>query len=378
MDHWIITNRQIVKVGGRETVNEKDHEPLPSFRIAKFTVPAADASDDAYRAAVELIPDKADSSYRPADPQADPDRLKGTAQIFLSLYQAMSNAPADKGDTLVFLHGFNYSWVDSLRHLAKLHELYVADARSPIAQIVYFSWPSFGDVLKYHSDQPIALDSGSALGRLFRKVGEFYASSFAGKSAVPYCGRKLHLAAHSMGNQVLDAFCKVVNGFDGLHLNLFSEVVLLNADADWSVLDPQQPLANLNEYSDRTHVYCNHHDEALLISETTKNREKRLGRHGPKDIADIPPRTVVVDVTDDVLTTAGKVPDLDQFAANAEQILRRSGLLIGLKETLVQHWGYLYRPDIIADVQAVFRGESASAIAARSKKTDDLFSLKPK
>ena len=79
---------------GIEAVDERDYEPLPSFRIAKFTPPAdAGAADDAYRAAVQFIPDKADSAYKAPDKAGDPDGLKGTAQMFLSLYQAMSAAP---------------------------------------------------------------------------------------------------------------------------------------------------------------------------------------------------------------------------------------------------------------------------------------------
>jgi hypothetical protein len=166
-----------------------------------------------------------------------------------------------------------------------------------------------------------------------------------------------------------------VNAFDGTHLSLFGEVVLLNADADWTVLDPGEPMAQLNEYSDRTHVYCNRNDEALWISESTKNTQKRLGRHGPKDIAEIPARTVVVDTTNGVKDEEIAQVDADGFGQHAKGIIGVSALGDEAKEAVIHHWGYLYRKDVIADVKAVLRGTSSTAIVPRKEKTDDLFTL---
>ncbi len=377
MNHWIITNRHVVIANGKETVDISDHEPLPTFRIAKFTPPPPGKTEDSdFESACEFVRDKADSAYGTPKTGDDPENLNGTAQMFLSLYLAMKSAPPDKADTLVFIHGFNYSWIDSLRHLAKLHELYVEPSDSPVAQIVYFSWPSFGSQFKYAADQPVALDSGSVLGRLFKKIGEFYRASFGVRreeDSLAYCGARIHLGAHSMGNQVLDAFCKIVTGFGGTHLNLFSEVVLLNADADWQVLDAGEPMANLNQYSDRIHVYSNRKDEALLISETTKNRLKRLGRHGPKDMTQISSRTVVVDTTSEITEEQKNAIGSDLFLSNAESIL--SELTGDLKEAVIHHWGYLYREDVIADLKAVLRGISSSEIDKRVRKANDLFLL---
>jgi len=52
---------------------------------------------------------------------------------------------------------------------------------------------------------------------------------------------------------------------------LFGEALLLNADADWTALTPDRPMHLLSELSARVHVYSHASDDALLISELTKN-----------------------------------------------------------------------------------------------------------
>lgn len=295
-----------------------------------------------------------------------------------------------------FLHGFNFSWADCLRHLHTLHQLYVEPASSPISRIVYFSWPSFGTLFRYHDDQAIAQPCGALLGRLFSKVVRFYADFFTaagpaaagmlgsaaaaaagttvGLSSRPkFCGRKVHIAAHSMGNQVLQEFIRSIRDYTHLRVPIFGEAVMLNADIAWSCLEQSQPLYTLPEFCDRLTVYNHNSDDALFVSESTKNNEKRLGRHGPRDRRVIASRTAVVDCSD--LGSPPKKPAMDaQMAARAEASI--ADLQVSSRERLFDHWGYLSRKEVILDLHRVLRGISQSDMDNfREQRGDNIFRL---
>ncbi len=370
LNHWIITNRPVVN----DSVEDLRSfvRARPEFRIAGF---------DPLSQAVQFVTDEYVENYENLDVGADPVGLKGTQQLFLSLYQTMANAPKDKGDILFFMHGFNYSWQDSLAHLQKLHEIYVESKNSPICQIVYFSWPSVGDLLRYRADQENALPSGWMLGRLFAKVVQFYADFFKRRDGVrpAYCGKKIHMAAHSMGNQVMESFLKAVNNESIYRLNLFEEILLFNADLDWTALESGRPLYSLPEYGNRIHVYNHVSDDALHISESTKNNEKRLGRHGPRSLDLIPPRTLIVDCS--AGSTASRraiTTPFERKSGFASRVKAISGELqpaTQWKELMVDHWGYLYRNNVVDDIKAVLRGEPSSDIAGRSFSGNQLFRI---
>ena len=377
--HWIITNREVKRklIDGHyeERVVDSKKEALPTFRVATYTPPTGMPDSDKLEDAVQLVPDTFDDTYDGIKPDTDPDDLPGSKRLFKALYDAMLAAPATKGDTLFFIHGFNYSWPDALTNLQALHRVYVEPAESPIAKIVYFSWPSWGKMTKYKKDQQIAQPSGYLLGRLFSKAIQFYRDFFAPEDGcgANFCGRRIHLGAHSMGNQVLQEFMRAVRDHDFLRSPLFGEVVLLNADVAWTSLEPDHPFEVLPEYADRIHVYNHRSDDALLISQATKNREKRLGRHGPRDIDLIPPRTLVVDTTG-LKGTRGRTAVNNRFLQAAARVLERDTTTT--RERMFDHWGYLHRKEVIADLYQVLRGVSSSRITgAREHRSGPLFKL---
>ncbi len=365
---YVVTNRRIVKktVGGSEVesiANDGRERALPVFRIATVEF----GSGAAAKPVVELVPDEYVESYHD-DTEAVPlDRVFGTRRMFLDLYRQMKDAPQGKGDALVFIHGFQYTFEASLDHLRKLEEVYVKPADSPISHLIYFSWPSCGELTEYKDDQVDAIESGKLLGRLFRKTRQFFAEYFGAKDDPhrEFCGRKIHIAAHSMGNQVLTYMIHEMNHYPQDPFSLFSEMLLLNADADWNVFEPGQPLSQLPEYGERTHIYNNYSDDALWVSQHTKNFKKRLGRHGPSDLDTLPSRTLVVDASGlkAASAKAGAAAEKDRFAARAAEI---TGAKVPTRERLMDHWGYLYRPEVIADVKAVLAGKSSSKVPGRA------------
>lgn len=379
--HWIVTNRPVRKKRLEGIMVERVDEQVAmasDFRVARFTPTGLNAqtSEEGWRRAVTFVEDGSIATYDGVSPDGDPNRYPGTQRMFLDLYRLMGEAPAGKGDVLFFLHGFNYSWLDCVRHLRKLHEIYVVPETSPIARIVYFSWPSQGSVLQYLTDQRIVKECGWQLGRLFGKLIRFYQDFFSpaprGHGA-RYCGRSIHLAAHSMGHQVLEAFAGSVVDYLTVGMGLFREVLLLAPDADWTALEVGKPLRGLVEFSERTHVYNNFSDDALMISEWTKNREKRLGRHGPRDWKNIPPRTVIVDTTQSPLMGNDPAPDLFTMTDAVQSATPH------WRERLFDHWGYLYRPAQIEDIHAILRGDSSSdrvSAGARQHVEGPLYRLK--
>lgn len=415
MQHWIITNR--IVPDSAETGHDvqtpdcqKDRVGgLPVFRVATFAAPLPlSPTDEQLMSAVRFVPDTFIGGYDRLrrmsgllDSSDEPDLsgLPGTLRMFAKLYNAMRNAPEGKGDALVFIHGFNYSWADSLRHLHSLVRVYARPDASPVSHIIYFTWPSWGSRLRYPSDQEIAQPAGLNFGRLFGKVVQFYRDAFIPERPeapddpttrpLTFCGRRLHIAAHSMGNQVLEEFMRSIVGVESLKAPIFGQTLLLNADEDWTALEPGRPLHELPGYSDRIHVYNHRSDDALLISEATKNSERRLGRHGPRSMSDsvLSDRTVVVDCSklhlarrskvkrEPAMTDAARVATkaaADRFYETAQSVLEGSD---NARERSYDHWGYLHRPEVVADVYHVLRGVSSSEIPGRDRKEARRYSL---
>ncbi|MCC6234129.1 MAG: hypothetical protein IT580_15910, partial [Verrucomicrobiales bacterium] len=134
---YVVTNRRIERknLDGRDTefiANDGKERALPVFRIATVEFPGKDAST----ARVDLVPDEYVESYAESGDATPLDRVFGSRRMFLDLYRRMKDAPEGKGDTLVFLHGFQYTFEASLEHLKKLEETYVRAEDSPISNLV--------------------------------------------------------------------------------------------------------------------------------------------------------------------------------------------------------------------------------------------------
>ncbi len=385
MQHWILTNRPVGRrknAGGtfEERILDEQNESLPVFRLASFS-PAKKGERDFERLEdrVEVIEDGYPSSYESLRFTEDARSLAATQRMFLEMYEDMKAAPKSKQDTLFFIHGFNYSWPDALTHLQKLHEIYVKPRTSPIGRIVYFTWPSWGSLLKYQKDQEIARPSGQLLGRVFGKTVRFYRDFFKpcknGDSEDPeYCGGRIHLAAHSMGVQVLTEMVRFIRPYKFLDLALFGEVLLLNGDAGWRSLERKRPLSYLPDIAERIHVYNHESDDALRISGWTKNSEKRLGRLGPRSLDLLPPRTLVVDCSDLNGSSPAKPKSDSAMLAVARRVLNMDSK-VKAKERLFDHWGYLNRPEVVADIYQVLKGVSSAEIEGRAPRSERLFRL---
>lgn len=334
MTTYIITNRT-VRPGPHGDVID-DSEPTivePTFRAGEV---------DLASGKVELYRD-----ITAGMSAADRNR-SGSNHLFANL---LRRVPEGRPDILVVIHGFQYRLRDSIEHMQALDRLYVSTAGSTVGDMVYVSWPSDGSLSAsaYRSDRRDAKDTGIVLARVLEKAQAYYSSRSVGEA----CRRRVILMCHSMGNLVLERTVAAVDE-DTLD-KLFSDAVLLNADVDWSGFEPGRAFDRFTQLASRTHIYINRDDDALAKSHQRFNDEQRLGWRGPRNLLALPPEVFVVD------TTTANAFDGD----------------VPVRERLLDHWGYLYRPTVVKDVLAVVRGEDEDDIAGRqaSQKYPRYFSI---
>jgi esterase/lipase superfamily enzyme len=153
--------------------------------------------------------------------------------------------------------------------------------------MLMFGWPSAGAGVAprtYSDDRQRAQASGVALARAILKGTDFIRNTPKGER----CDTPIHLLAHSMGNWALRGAVQAMRTFVGNNIPpLFDEVLLMAADEDDDTLALTHKMAPLLRGCRRTTVYYNHQDIALKGSDVAMGNPDRLGRSGPKDVAQI-------------------------------------------------------------------------------------------
>lgn len=243
-------------------------------------------------------------------------QLLGSTAIFEEIRKRMRAGI----DTVLFIHGFNYTFHESLIDAARLKRTYETDD-CPYTFFV-FSWPSDGSLMPYiayANDRADARTSGTALGRGLLKLGAFVqrVSGELGprvrsdlgrdpetaRQRQELCGGRLHLMAHSMGAYALRHAVQGMRREIGDDLpRLFDEILLLAPDEDADAFEHDHKLALLPNLARRVTVYHNREDIPLAISDMTKGNPDRLGADGPSHSHNLPGKLTVVDSTD-VATT---------------------------------------------------------------------------
>lgn len=339
MTTFIVSSRKITDDGLFEENSNGKQIASHDFRIAEYH-----SNTKAY----ELLNDFDGTDY--VGVANSDEQLAGTAHLFSKLYK--KNISKDSaGDILVFIHGFNYDLSDSLEHINQIEDKYVNNHKS-IKHLVYVSWPSVGELLKYKLDKKNARTTGIVLARLLEKLKQFFHDSFEIDDAqsVEPCLKKIHLVTHSIGARVLYYMLNALD--EDLTFPLFSEVLLLNADAPYYGFDNDKPFSLLETLAERTHVYIHKSDDALWISDKTKGNSKRLGRSGPRRSTTLNEETFIVDTT---------------YVADEKNI----------KERFIDHWGYLNSESVAEDIRCVLDGMPEDEIPTRkTSNKNNWFTLK--
>ncbi|MCG8699323.1 MAG: alpha/beta hydrolase [Bacteroidales bacterium] len=347
MSIYLISNREVLNEHNTERFAVKGKEKaLPKFRVAKCTI-----KDNQKYADYEILNDQYPADYTDVvDAIDDPQKAKelsGTSSMFYDLYNQMITSKGKKSDVLVFIHGFANSFDDNLEHIATLYHTFMNVTNSPIKHLVFIAWPTRNHkVLTYWNDQKDAWETGRLLARVYEKLLDFFVEMFK-KHSMENCRNKIHLAAHSMGNQVLASMLQNINK---KIYPFFSEILLLHSDVEDNAFENDEPFSKLEKLAERTHVYIHKSDDALFISRFTKNFNKRLGKKGPLNYDSLNNETYVIDVSN-----------------------LRTGE--NFKERLFDHWGYKESNTMVNDILEVLKGTDIEHIAKRKKIKNKLFRL---
>jgi esterase/lipase superfamily enzyme len=255
-------------------------------------------------------------------------------------------------DTMVFIHGFNVSFLEALAAGARLAESVQKETNMAV---VVFSWPSDGKALpymSYYSDREDARASGPALARAYLKLFDFIqelrqaevrALEKAGKDSseqTELCQRCIHLLAHSMGNYVLRNGIQAIRAKDPRKMvRMFDQVIMAAPDEDDDTFECDDKLRMLPTMSRRITVYHNRHDRALVISDKTKANPDRLGSEGPRMLDLLPKKVVMVDCSQ----------------------VARAG------DPRVLHSYYIGSPPVSADIISVLHDDEDVTIARRQE-----------
>src|SRR5919112_6173581 len=169
-----------------------------------------------------------------------------------------------KRQVLVFIHGFNNRFDDSVFRFAQI----VHDSNAPVVPIL-FTWPSRGSVLAYGYDRESTAYSRNALESLLKAI-----------SRDPAVG-EISILAHSMGTSLALETLRQMAIRDGLVTPMIRNVLLAAPDVDVDLartaLVDMGPRANRPAFT----LFVSQDDRALAVSRRVWGSEARLGAINP-------------------------------------------------------------------------------------------------
>jgi esterase/lipase superfamily enzyme len=214
----------------------------------------------------------------------------GSQKVFDALKSKMI---AHARDTLIYVHGFGYSFVEALEGAAAFKKFLALEMN-----IFVFTWPSDGKMIplmSYPKDRADVERSGDAMARAI-DISARYLQKIATEDR---CEQRLHLLAHSMGNYALrhgvQGLCR---RYKNILPRLFDKVVLAAADEDADTFDFDAKMKPLSQLAQQILIYHTPRDRALIISDTTKGNPDRLGAGGPDNTRSLNDKISVVDVSE--------------------------------------------------------------------------------
>lgn len=286
---FFVTNRMLMPDG---EFGPGFHPNLDELRYGSAMVSGAHL----YEADLDSIADVA--SITVAEEASD-----GTVLGSLSVMDKVRSIALEQGkDVLVHVHGFNYTFRQSIGRALQIQQ-WLADGGRDLVQVL-FAWPSLGDGLSsYRNDRDRSNSSGPALARALLKAKDFIRDN-----RDPNCLVRIHLMAHSMGNRTLRAGIQSMRAFVGDNIPpLFDQVLLMAADDDDDTLSNSNGLAPLARGCRRITVYYNNQDIALTASDAQGNPD-RLGQAGPEGAGALPRKIVPVNVSPVIIREQSGVP----------------------------------------------------------------------
>lgn len=237
------------------------------------------------RVDVSVPPDRAPGTiplprpHRPIDPAtqfltANRTLYSDAAEFRSALSREMVRK---KGDTVIFVHGFNNNAVESTYRMAQFgHDLKIP------GPLVHYAWPSRASALGYVYDRDSAIFSSRGLEQLMKNV----------ESAGP---GKMVLVAHSMGSLItMEALSRLALEGNRRVLDRIAGVILMSPDIDVDVFKAEA--ATIGKLPDPFLIFTSKKDKALAVSARITGQTNRLGNlPDPRPLAEL--KVTLIDTT---------------------------------------------------------------------------------
>lgn len=166
---------------------------------------------------------------------------------------------------VIFIHGYNNSFADSIRRGATIQEDIAAKST-----VISYTWPSDGELLSYGYDES-STDTAEQNFKLFMD-----------KITGAVDAENISIIAHSMGSRLLTKYLASLpeRGIDAGQMK-FNEIIFAAADISTSFFRqkeeaPFDPNAPISSYAQRITIYSSEHDRPLGLSRKL-HRDQRLG-----------------------------------------------------------------------------------------------------
>jgi esterase/lipase superfamily enzyme len=214
-----------------------------------------------------------------------------------ALLGQLDGALREQGTAFVYVHGYYNSFADAARKTAQI----ATDLN--IGVPIMFSWASQDRFWGYFDDQESSRDAID------------YLADFLDDIQAQTSAKKIHLIAHSMGNEVLTQALKIIANRNAgkASAHRFAETILAAPDVDTGVFLSAVDLAKT--ISARVTTYVSSSDLAMMASNYFRKSSSRAG--------DSQPEPVVIEGVDTVDISAASNDWLGHnYATSNQSVLR--------------------------------------------------------
>ncbi len=190
------------------------------------------------------------------------------ASFQAALSQALSERPEGERDLIVYVHGYNNTFAQSLYRTAQMRHDYQVPGLA-----VHFAWPSLQNPAGYVYDSDSVLAARDEFERFLRTLTHVEA-------------RNIILMAHSMGSHLaMETLRSLSIAGDRETLQQIDGVILMSPDIDVDVFRTQA--ARIAPLPQPFIIFTSQRDRALRLSARISNQPERLGNIGTvDDVAD--------------------------------------------------------------------------------------------
>lgn len=197
----------------------------------------------------------------PADPEqhfmmADAEMMTG-AGFQNALHARLAELPADEREALIFVHGFNTTFVEGVYRTAQLSN----DLHLPGVEL-HYSWPSLGAPLAYAYDRDSVLFARDGLIEMLHRV----------RAAGP---RRIILIAHSMGSQLMMEVLRQLALTRDPTMASIGGVFLISPDIDIQLF--RQEVSSIGTLPQPFVIITSRRDRVLTLSARMSGETIRLG-----------------------------------------------------------------------------------------------------